>query len=154
MLSTISSFFESHFGGQEGSKKTHTTDQLHLASAALMIELCKADQSIDDAETNALVQILKERFKLEENDLEELMQLAEQEAKEATSLYQFTSLMNENFEYPEKVKLIQNMWEVAYADGHIDRYEEHMIRKVADLLYLSHKDFIKSKHKAREASDV
>ena len=152
MLNAITSFFDSHFACKDEDNDTHTADQLHLASAALMIELCKADQSIDEAETTTLVEILRTRFDLEESDLEELMVLAEAEAKDSTSLYQFTSLMNEQFEYAEKVMLIQNMWEVAYADGHIDRYEEHLIRKVADLLYLSHVDFIKSKVKAREKS--
>jgi uncharacterized tellurite resistance protein B-like protein len=149
MLSTITSFFDTHFSPEEDNTEAHTTHQLQLASAALMIELCKADQSIDESETNALVAILKQRFDLSEEDLNELMQLAEQEAKEATSLYQFTSLINTHFEYEEKVQLITNMWEVAYADGKIDRYEDHLIRQVAELLYLSHKDFIKSKHKAR-----
>lgn len=152
MLSAITSFFDSHFACKAEDNETHTADQLHLASAALMIELCKADQSIDEAETTTLVEILRSRFDLEESDLQELMVLAEAEARDSTSLYQFTSLMNEQFEYAEKVMLIHNMWEVAYADGHIDRYEEHLIRKVADLLYLSHVDFIKSKVKAREKS--
>ena len=150
MLSSISNFFESHFDIQNEEIEVHSAHQLQLASAALMIELCKADQAIDETETAALVEILRTRFMLEQTELDELMQLAEQEARESTSFYQFTSLMNEHFEYAEKVMLIQNMWEVAYADGHIDRYEEHMIRKVADLLYLSHVDYIKSKHKARD----
>ena len=156
MLSTITGFFESHFSPEsteEGTTETHTTHQLQLASAALMIELCKADQSIDESETNALVAILKQRFELSEEDLNELMQLAEQESREATSLYQFTSLMNTHFEYEEKVQMIFNMWEVAYSDGRIDRYEDHLIRQVADLLYLSHKDFIRSKHKARPEAE-
>lgn len=150
MLNTISSFFENHFRTPEDNPEVHTDQQLQLASAALMIELCKSDRSIDESETETLVAILKYRFQLPDDDMEELMTLAEQEAKEATSLYQFTSLMNENFDYAEKVQLILNMWEVAYADGRIDRYEEHLIRKIADLLYLSHKDFIMMKHKARD----
>lgn len=152
MLNSITSFFESHFGVQEENTTTHSADQLQLASAALMIELCKSDRSIDETEMQALVGILKTRFHLAGADLDELVTLAEQEAKEATSLYQFTSLMNEHFEYPEKVQMVLNMWEVAYADGRIDRYEEHLIRKVADLLYLSHKDFITTKQQARDST--
>jgi len=150
MLKAISSFFEAHFTEKEEENEISTAHRLQLASAALMIELCKSDQSIDDTETDALVDILKIRFDLDENQLSELMLMAEQEARDSTSLYQFTSLMNENFEYSEKVILIGNMWEVAVADGKIDRYEEHLIRKVADLLYLSHLDFIKTKKLARD----
>ncbi|MDC1529202.1 TerB family tellurite resistance protein [Gammaproteobacteria bacterium] len=150
MLKAISSFFEANFAHSQEENETSTAHRLQLASAALMIELCKSDQSIDETETSALVEILKTRFELEQSQLTELMQLAEQEARDSTSLYQFTSLMNENFEYSEKVSMIGNMWEVAFADGKIDRYEEHLIRKVADLLYLSHIDFIKSKKIARD----
>ena len=150
MLKAISRFFEANFSEPEQESVSSTAHRLQLASAALMIELCKSDQSIDDTETSALVEILETRFELEPSQLSELMELAEQEARDSTSLYQFTSLMNENFEYSEKVTMVGNMWEVAFADGKIDRYEEHLIRKVADLLYLSHLDFIKSKIIARD----
>jgi len=151
MLKAITSFFENHFS-EEDDEHHHSAHKLQLASAALMIELSKSDQEIDETETAKLVQILKERFELEQDDLDELITLAEEEVREATSLYQFTSLMNEHFNYGEKVQLVMNMWEVAFADGKIDRYEEHLIRKVAELLYLDHKDFILSKQRAREAS--
>ena len=151
MLKAITSFFESHFS-DEDEQHHHSAHQLQLASAALMIELSKADREIDEAETTTLVNILKQRFELEQEDLDELIALAEEEVREATSLYQFTSLMNEHFDYGEKVQLVTNMWEVAYADGKIDRYEEHLVRKVAELLYLDHKDFILSKQRARELS--
>lgn len=151
MLKAITSFFENHFS-EEDDEDHHSAHKLRLASAALMIELSKSDQEIDKTETAKLVQILKERFELEQEDLDELITLAEEDVREATSLYQFTSLMNEHFNYGEKVQLVMNMWEVAFADGKIDRYEEHLIRKVAELLYLDHKDFILSKQRAREAS--
>ncbi len=151
MLKAITSFFENHFS-EEDDEHHHSANKLQLASAALMIELCKSDQEIDETETAKLVQILKERFELEQDDLDELITLAKEDVREATSLYQFTSLMNEHFNYGEKVQLVMNMWEVAFADGKIDRYEEHLIRKVAELLYLDHKDFILSKQRAREAS--
>jgi len=150
MLNAITSFFDNHFTSKHTDEKQLNHDQLHLASAALLIELSKADRAIDEEETASLVNILRQRFDLAEDDLAELMTLAQQEADEATSLYQFTSLMNDKFGYQEKVETILGMWEVAYADGRIDRYEEHLIRKVAELLHLSHKDFIKSKHVARD----
>lgn len=148
MLNAICRFFDTHFC-QDDSPEASNETRLQLASAALMIELIRADRQFDQSETDAMLAILKDRFSLDQSALDELMALAEEEAKEATSLYQFTSLMNEHFEYPDKVLMVLNMWEVAYADGRIDRYEEHLIRKVADLLYLSHKDFITSKQEAR-----
>ena len=146
MLRNISIFFEKHLKpAQLNDDAKQVADKIQLASAALMIELCKADQSIVGIETDKITDILRNQFNLPEQTLNELISLAQQEADEATSLYQFTSMINEAYDYEAKIALILNMWEVAYADGDLDRYEEHMIRKVADLLYVSHSDFIKTK---------
>ena len=151
MLGKITEFFESHFASVETENEENAKDQLKLASAALMIELCKADNNIDEEETNKLVDILEQKYQLPHEDLQQLIELAEEEVRNATSLYQFTSLMNDSFEYEDKVQLLENMWEVAFADGKVDRYEDHLIRKVADLLYVSHSDFIRAKLAVKNA---
>jgi len=145
MLAAITSFFESCLKPDKADTPASTADKLHLACAALMLELCQADQSMDDSEQRILQNILKRTFNLNEAALTTLWDLAHAEARNATSLFQFTSLINESYAYPEKVRLLQYMWEVARADGRIDRYEEHLIRKIADLLYLTHGDFIRAK---------
>ena len=124
MLS-VSSFFETYLKPREETGESDVEKQLQLASAALMIELCRADQSIDAEEMDTLVAILREKFNLSAQTLDELMNLAQREVREATSLYQFTSLFNEQYDYAEKTTLIRNLWEVAFADGNLDRYEEH-----------------------------
>tara|TARA_R110000824_G_scaffold52692_4_gene146308 strand:- start:248349 stop:248807 length:459 start_codon:yes stop_codon:yes gene_type:complete len=152
MLQNISNFFEKHLKlSVSNDAEEQTIDKIQLASAALMIELCKSDHSIDDLETNKIADILQTKFDLPEETLQDLMSLAQQEVDEATSLYQFTSLINESYDQPAKTALILNMWEVAYADGDLDRYEEHMIRKVSELLYVSHSDFIKTKLAAKQS---
>lgn len=146
MLQSINSFFDKYLSPiDESSNAEDSVDKIHLASAALMIELCKADHNIDDSETKKIVSILQNKFNLAEETLEELFNLAQQEADDATSVYQFTSLINEAYDQTAKISLIKDMWDVAYADGNLDRYEEHLIRKVAELLYVSHSDFIKTK---------
>jgi len=145
MLATITSFFESCLKPAKGDTAAGTADKLHLACAALLLELCQADQEFDDAEQRTLQEILRRTFNLDEANLDTLWTLAHEEARDATSLFQFTSLINDSYTYKEKVRLLEHMWEVAWADGRIDRYEEHLIRKVTDLLYLSHGDFIRAK---------
>lgn len=145
MLATITSFFESCLKPAKDDTTAGTADKLHLACAALLLELCQADQEFDDAEQRALREILRQTFNLDESTLDTLWTLAHEEARGATSLFQFTSLINDSYTYKEKVRLLEHMWEVAWADGRIDRYEEHLIRKVTDLLYLSHGDFIRAK---------
>ena len=149
MITSISSFFENFLKPATEDNSATTADKLHLASAALLIELCAADHERQEDETRTLRRILRETFHLQDKQLDELWDLAHQEARSATSLYQFTSLINDGYGYEEKLRLLKHMWEVAYADGRIDRYEDHMIRQVAELLYLSHNDFIRMKLASR-----
>ncbi len=151
MLTSITSFFEKCLKPARDDSTETTTDKLHLACAALLMELSVADHECSDEETMTLRKILQDTFHLQDKQLDELWDLAHQEARSATSLFQFTSLINAGFSYEEKVRLLKHMWEVAYADGRVDRYEDHMIRKVADLLYLSHNDFIRMKLASKPA---
>src|SRR5690606_9528153 len=134
---------------QPGSDHAHGTDRLHLACAALMVELTVADTATDSREKTKMREVLRRQFKLDDAALEELWELAQTEARDATSLYQFTTLINERYDYSAKTALLEHLWEVAYADGRIDPHEEHLIRKLADLLYLSHGDFIRAKLRGR-----
>ena len=88
---------------------------------------------------------MQNTFKLSDAQLKKLMTFSEQAGREATSVHPFTSLINEHYEYDERVHLIELMWKVAYADGNLDKYEDNIIRKVSDLLYIRHSDFIKAK---------
>lgn len=151
MLSTITAFFDTLLKPATTETQQTHVERLHLASAALMLELAHADHEMDDKEQQVLLRILETRLQLDKSTLQNLWELAHAEQKSATSLYQFTSLINEAYGHAEKVELLQHLWEVAYADGRIDRYEEHLIRKLADLLYLTHGDFIRTKLAARPA---
>lgn len=149
MLATISSFFDSLLKPGRQETPQGSVDRLHLASAALLVEVANADQDMDEREREVLLRILERKLQLDKATLENLWELAHAEHRDATSLFQFTTLINGAYGYQEKVQLLRYMWEVAYADGRIDRYEEHLIRKVADLLYLTHGDFIRTKLAAR-----
>jgi uncharacterized tellurite resistance protein B-like protein len=144
MLSSIRSFFDCFLQPADANSRS-TTDQLQLACAALLVEISAADQHASAEEKQTLNQILRSTFGLDNARVEELWQLAAQESREATSLYQFTSLINANYGYQQKTALLQQLWQVAYADGRIDRFEEHLIRRIADLLHMTHGDFIRAK---------
>jgi uncharacterized tellurite resistance protein B-like protein len=145
MLSTIRRFFDNCIKPNTSDDGATAAHKLHLASAALLVELSAADYHRSTDEQAALRKIFETEFQLAEHEVLALEELAHQEAKTATSLYQFTSLINEGFGYAEKLHLLEQLWQVAYADGRIDRYEEHLIRQICDLLYLSHGDFIRAK---------
>lgn len=148
MLKNIKHYFENLFQDNETQgSQGHT---IELASAALMIEISLADDHIHDEERHIINKLLSENFDLEQTEVEELIELAEEEVDHAVSLYEFTRLLNDSLSIPEKINIIENLWHVAYADSVIDKYEEYYIRKVADLLYISHSDYIQSKLKAAE----
>ena len=126
--------------------------RLKLATAALMIEIMKQDGETKTEEIDAVKQALQTKFKLTKNEIDDLFTLASEEAKQSVDLYQFTSLIREHFSQEKKIKTIEYLWAIAYADNHLDAHEEHLIRRIADLLYVTHQDFMKAKHKVQEKS--
>ena len=149
MLSSIRAFFDQKLADPP-SPDNLIASKTQLACAALFIEVMKADYELDDREKSELVSLLQSSLNIQEEDIQELMRLAQEEADQATSLYEFTRLINDEYSYSQKVQLVQSMWRIAFSDEQIDMYEEHLIRKVSDLIYVSHTDFIKAKIIARE----
>lgn len=149
MIKNIKNLFEDLLAGQEQQNQIKHT--VELASAALMIEISLADDHIHEEERRTIKKLLEKCFELQNDEIEDLVKLAEEEVDHAVSLHEFTRLLNESFSYKEKINVIENLWHVAYADSVLDKYEEYYIRKVADLLYISHSDYIQSKLKASES---
>lgn len=129
-------------------------EQRRLACAALLIEVAIIDNEFDAEEFDALCTILQKQFGVSKEDCESLTTLAQSECEESTSMYQFTQLVNDHCSPEEKFDLVRGMWTIAYADGDLDKYEEYIIRKVSELIYLSHGDFIRAKHMAKDVSAI
>jgi uncharacterized tellurite resistance protein B-like protein len=119
--------------------------RLQLAAAALLIEIGKADYQRDPREQAAILHAVGTAFALTPAALAELMEDAETTSHQATSLYEFTNLVNQHYSEAEKQQLIRQLWRVAGADGNIDKYEDHLIRRIAELIYVSHSQFIRAK---------
>jgi uncharacterized tellurite resistance protein B-like protein len=92
---------------------------------------------------------LIETYSIEEAEIDEIIRDAENTVSESTSLYGYTRIVNDEFEYEDKLSLLKNLWKVAYADGNLDKYEEHLIRKISDLVHISHSDYINIKLEVR-----
>lgn len=153
MLNSIKQFFESKLVQNEAEDPAHNLLKLDLACAALLIEVINSDHELDERESEEFLRVLRESLEISEEDLEDLVELAEKQAHQATSLYEFTRLINDGYNYKQKVELIENMWRIAFSDDLLDKYEEHLIRKISELIYVSHRDFIKSKLKVRNPDD-
>jgi len=144
MLKAIKLFFEEQLSVTSEHDLEHS---LRLATAALMIEMMLDDGEVHDAEMNVLIEKLQQTFGLNIEETTELYNLAREEVKQAVDYHQFTSLIAKNFSQAQKIQVIENLWAIAYADNELDQYEELMVRRIADLIYVSHSDFIKAKHK-------
>jgi uncharacterized tellurite resistance protein B-like protein len=149
MLDAIKAFFEEHIalGGSDAPQDQE--HRLRVAVAALLTEVVHMDEEIAEAERAQVLASIAEKFDLNAKEAADLMALAEEEAGAATDCYQFTSQINLAFSSAQKVKLIEHLWRVAYADGTLHKYEEHLIRKLADLLHVPHKSFIATKLRVR-----
>ena len=149
MLSKISAFFERHLqpAGDASAPLSHSQKQ--LAVAALLIEVAMADHVFDEREMLSLQHHLKQKFAITDSQLAELIYLAKDESAQATSLHQFTSLVHQHCIPQEKFELLVSMWELALADAELNKYEEYVIRKVADLIYMSHAEFMRAKSVAK-----
>jgi uncharacterized tellurite resistance protein B-like protein len=141
MLTKFKKFFAPDSPSDTEESKEH---KLQLACATLLVEVMQADFKQTEDENHKIQKLLKSTFKLNESELEDLMEKSNQ-GDETTAVHPFTSLLNEHYEYEQRVHLIELMWKVAYADGKLDKYEDSVIRKVAELLYIRHSDFIKTK---------
>ncbi len=119
-----------------------------LAAAALLVEIARADAHADPAEMEAIWNLLSKEFGLSDGEAQALLDEAIEHADSATCLYTFTDAIKSSFNREQRVQLIAHLWHVAFADGQLDPYEEASIRKIADLLYVSHSDFIRTKLQA------
>ena len=146
MIDKIKNFFSKNV--LEPEAETTSPDQ--LATAALLIEVMVIDGDLDDQEMQAIAGTLSNMLHLSKEQIDQLIELSKEEVADATSLYQFTKEINEHFDIEKKLSLMTAMWRVAFADGHLDKYEEIIIRRVADLLHIRHSEYIRCKANARD----
>ena len=135
-----------------GSESTATGEvedrALELACAALMFEVARADFTVETTEQDAVTSLLTAQFNLSADEVSTITEAAVEQADADTCLFEFTRTLNELASAEQKRDLLAMMWRVAMADNDLSRYEEHVIRKVADLLYVPHGDFIAAKQSA------
>ncbi len=148
MIKFIDQFFERF--NQIEDNEVLSTDDLHLATAALLVEVAVSDQNFDECERKQLKKLLASECQLNTEEIAQLINEAEKKSKSASSLFEFTHIINTHCDYTQKLSLVNSLWKVAYADNELDSYEEHIIRRIADLIHVSHRDFIQEKISVRD----
>ncbi len=134
--------------GNESQEK-----KLQIATGALFLELANSDDDFSSGEKEKIISMMKKLFDLDDNHVRELLQLSEQKMEKSVSLYEYTNVINQYFSDEEKYRVIKNLWRLAYVDGKLDRYEDHIIRTINTNLKLPHSDFVAAKLEARSEAE-
>ncbi|MBT8428524.1 MAG: TerB family tellurite resistance protein [Gammaproteobacteria bacterium] len=148
MLKRIKDFFDERLSPETAGTDEDSEHVLRLATGALLLEMVYMDGELRPEQCEAVKAQLLLHFGLDEKEAAKLVELAEAERADATDYFQFTSLVNNNYAQEQKIALVERLWRIAYANESLHMYEEHLVRKVAELLYVPHSAFIAAKLRA------
>ena len=148
-MKAISDFFKNITSNKQINIKPGSLesfeDEMILSICVLLIEVSKSDDDYDDSEKAKIIDLLEKQFSLNHEQIDILMKMADKKNNEIISLHELTASINKEYTYSEKKNVIKMLWDIAYSDGRIDKYEDYTVRKISDLLYIKHSDFIKTK---------
>lgn len=154
MLKTLKDLFDSVFATTACGPGHAEEHMLQLATAVLLVEVMRADVEIDPAERAEVLAALRDKFNLSDDEAARLVELAHQTAQGSSDFFQFTSKINESFDMEDKIRMVEHLWRVAYADGVLTAHENHLMRRVSDLLHVPHGAYINAKMRAKQALRV
>ncbi len=152
MISTIQSLLNKH-PSLNSSAGRDAERALRVATAALLMEVAAADTGVTDDEHERIKHIVVEIYAVSPDEALEICKLAERQADQVTSLYPFTRLITSECSLEDRIEIVHRLWEITFLDGEVHAHEEHLVRKVADLLYVPHSQFIRGKVKQQEGPD-
>ena len=153
MLNPLKTLLTNFFLPEDSGHAVDDARSLQLATAVLLVEVMRADASFNPQERAATVAALRTQFTLTDDEVDRLLAQAEHTAKTANDYFSFTHAMNAQYTQAQKINVVELMWKVAYADGHLDAHENHVISKVAGLLYVTHGEYIAAKMYAKQAAE-
>ena len=152
MLRTLKDLFDSLRPAAPGSDPQAAEHALQLATAVMLVEVMRADADMHADERGAVLAALRDKFALADDEATRLAELAETTSRNATDLFAFTSRINDSFEMPQKLRMIEHMWRVAYADGRLSEHERHVLWRIADLLHVPQGAYVNARMRAQPAA--
>lgn len=154
MLQTLKDLFDAVMPPRAGDPPERAEHALHLAAAVLLVEVMRSDAEISPEERRAVLAALRDRFALADDEGARLLELADDAVRDATDFFQFTSQINDAFDMDQRIGLVEQMWQVAYADGVLSAHENHVMRRLSDLLHVPHGAYVSAKMRAKQAAGV
>ena len=146
-IDLVKKFFDRHTEDLPADKRSKRPRDIRMATCALLLEMAKIDDQFSESERENIIRILKNNYNLPDDDVTALMEATEEGLKESIDLWRFTTLINKNYSIEEKIQIIEMVWKIAYADGRLEKHEDYLVHKMANLLRLDHKQLIEAKLK-------
>ncbi|MBW1912238.1 MAG: TerB family tellurite resistance protein [Deltaproteobacteria bacterium] len=147
MIDLVRKFFSSSTDSSSNDQEEGNSHDIRIATCALLLEMANIDGEFDESERDNIISVLKKDYDLFDEDLDALIDATENELKGSIDLWQFTNLINQNYSIEKKLQVIETVWRVAYADGKLEKHEDYLVHKLANLLRLSNKQLIEAKLK-------
>jgi uncharacterized tellurite resistance protein B-like protein len=147
MIDAVKRFFNKATPNVSEASGQDTEHDIRVATCALFVEMARIDEEFTEAEMNAILSILKERYGLPPEHADALITEAEKELEKSVDLWQFARMINENYSNEEKIEIIETLWRIVYVDGKMDQYEHYLMNKLQNLLRLTHEQLINAKLK-------
>jgi uncharacterized tellurite resistance protein B-like protein len=150
MLDLVKRYFTKDNGSSPASKGHEDTRRIIIATCALLLEIAAIDGEFSADEQDVILSILKNEYKMSDNEAASLMDTAQAQREGSIDLWRFTNLINQNYSEEDRIRVIELVWKVIYADGRLDGHEDHLVHGLANLLRLSHSQLIKAKLTVKE----
>ena len=145
MIDLVNRFFGKNKNRDSKTQKEETTHDIRIATCALLLEMSYIDDEFSESERDSIVSTLKTAYHLSDEYTSALIEASKKELDESIDLWQFTNLINRNYSIEEKIRVIETIWSVAYADDRLDKHEDYLVHKLAKLLHLTHQQLIEAK---------
>jgi len=150
MIDLVKKFFSKRSHDDSSNQRRQRPHDIRIATCALLLEMSHIDGEFSALERESIISILKRNFDLSDEHVATLLEASNKELKGSIDLWQFTNLINQNYSIEEKMRVIEMVWDVVYADGKLDKYEDYLVHKLATLLRLTHKQLIEAKMKVKK----
>jgi uncharacterized tellurite resistance protein B-like protein len=151
MIDLVKKFFGKSSQDDSSNQRIQTTHDIRIATCALLLEMSNIDGEFSELERENIISILKRDFDLSDEYAAALLEVSKEELKGSIDLWQFTNLINQNYSLEEKIWLIETVWDIVYTDGKLDKHEDYLVHKLAELLHLTHKQLIEAKLKVKKS---
>jgi uncharacterized tellurite resistance protein B-like protein len=147
MIDLVKKFLGKSSSDVSGAEKETTSHDVRIATCALLLEMAHIDGEFSELERESIINIIKKDYDLSDEHAVALIEAAGEELKRSIDLWKFARLINQNYSTDEKIEIIEMVWKVIYTDGKLDKHEDYLVHKLANLLRLTHKELIDAKAK-------